>query len=75
MRERALIYARAGALLAASFDPARLSLSGKPAPVLDGVLVDPSSGCSADALSGSGILVYRRANGGRPRAPVVDRRE
>ncbi len=58
-----LVYVRAGALLAAPFDLARLRVAGKPVPLLDGVLADPSSGSAQLALSGNGTLVYAPVEG------------
>ena len=53
-----LLYARAGALLAAPFDRAQLKVTGTPRPVLDGVVTDPLAGVAQYALSANGTLLY-----------------
>ncbi len=57
-----LIYARAGVLYAASFDPERLEVSGTPRPVLQGVGGDPSSGATYFDLAADGTLAYLRGD-------------
>jgi serine/threonine-protein kinase len=51
-----LVYSRAGVLYAVAFDPDRLEVIGQPAPVLEGVAGDPSSGATHFALAGDGTL-------------------
>ncbi|MCZ6778708.1 MAG: protein kinase, partial [Acidobacteria bacterium] len=53
-----LVYARAGSLLAAPFDLARLELTGQPVPVLDGVITNLASGYAEYSFSRDGTLVY-----------------
>lgn len=53
-----LIYARAGGLLAVSFDLARLQVTGTPFPVLEGVMTGSYQGSAQFAFSHSGLLVY-----------------
>jgi Tol biopolymer transport system component len=53
-----LLYARAGALLAAPFDPARGTLTGTPTTVAEGIVTYPLTGAAQYAVSGDGTLVY-----------------
>ena len=53
-----LVYARAGSLLAAPFDLARLELTGHPVPVLDGVITNLAAGYAEYDFSRDGTLVY-----------------
>jgi serine/threonine-protein kinase len=53
-----LVYARAGRLMAAPFDLARLEVTGPAIPLLDGLLVDPSTGAAQFSFSEKGDLVY-----------------
>jgi dipeptidyl aminopeptidase/acylaminoacyl peptidase len=52
-----LIYARAGALLAAPFDPVRLAVTGAPFTAVEGVSRSRSTGSAHYALSRSGTLL------------------
>ena len=51
-----LIYARAGALLAAPFDVRRLEVTGAPVPVIEGAL--SPQGAAQFAISRNGSLIY-----------------
>jgi len=53
-----LVYARAGAIEAVPFNPATLEKTGRPVPVLEGVLLDSGSGLAQLAFSNDGLLVY-----------------
>ena len=53
-----LIYAQAGNLMAAPFDPQRLAVTGTAVPVVEGVLQFPASGDAQYSLSATGSLVY-----------------
>jgi Tol biopolymer transport system component/tRNA A-37 threonylcarbamoyl transferase component Bud32 len=53
-----LIYAQAGNLMAAPFDPRRLAVTGTAVPVVEGVLQFPASGDAQYSLSATGSLVY-----------------
>ena len=52
-----LVYARAGALLAAPFDPVRLAVTGPPFTALDGVSHSRGTGSAHYALSRTGTLL------------------
>jgi serine/threonine-protein kinase len=56
--ERTLIFSRAGILYAASFDPERLEVVGRPVPVIEDLGGDPSSGAGHFATSDNGTLVW-----------------
>jgi Tol biopolymer transport system component len=53
-----LVFARGGSLFAVTLDSRRLSVSGSPAKVLDGVATDVSSGAVQFALAPSGALLW-----------------
>jgi Tol biopolymer transport system component len=53
-----LVYCLRGILYSIAFDPARLAVSGEPAPVVEGVAGDPSSGVYYFALGGDGTLAF-----------------
>jgi serine/threonine protein kinase/Tol biopolymer transport system component len=53
-----LVYARAGALLAVSFDLSRLKVEGVPVPVVEGVKVDSRSGAANFSFSNAGALLF-----------------
>jgi serine/threonine-protein kinase len=54
-----LVYYRAGTVMAAPFDLARLAVTGLPAPVLEGVMSSTlNTGAGEFSLSNSGSLVY-----------------
>ncbi len=52
-----LVYARGGALLAAAFDPTRLTIAGKSLPILDGVMTEVT-GAAHFTFSNVGSLVH-----------------
>ena len=56
-----LVYGAEGALRAAPFDLARLTLSGPPVPVVEGVTTKPSGAVNFD-LARTGSLVYMRGD-------------
>jgi len=53
-----LIYARAGTLLAVSFDPEKLEVTGQPFPVANGVFMSANTGMAAFSISATGDLAY-----------------
>jgi len=53
-----LIYARAGTLLAAPFDAARLAVTGPPLPVLEGLSMGLNTPTAHFRLSANGTLAY-----------------
>jgi serine/threonine-protein kinase len=53
-----LVYARAGKLFAAPFDPSRLEVTGPSFPVVDGVIMSGNTGAAQFALSQRGDLAY-----------------
>ena len=53
-----LIYAQAGTLMAALFDPERLRLTGSPVPVLEGVLQTAVSRVAQYSFSSTGSIAY-----------------
>jgi serine/threonine-protein kinase len=53
-----LVYSREGTLLAVPFDVDRLEVTGPPAPVLEGVARETTSGAVHFALSRDGTLMY-----------------
>jgi len=53
-----LLFARAGALMAAPFDVARRAVTGPAKPVLDGLVTYPINGAAQYAVGGDGTLVY-----------------
>ncbi|HET9406431.1 MAG TPA: protein kinase [Candidatus Sulfotelmatobacter sp.] len=53
-----LVYAHAGTLMAAAFDPQRLALTGAAVPVVEGVRQSAVSGAAQYSLSATGSLVY-----------------
>jgi eukaryotic-like serine/threonine-protein kinase len=52
-----LVYARNGDLLAVPFDPATLGVTGRPQPILDGV-IQSFDGAAQVSISGSGHILY-----------------
>jgi len=70
-----IVYARGGALLAAPFDVQRLTLTGTPVPVLEGVFQSLGYGAAHFSLSDDGTLAYVPGSAvGAGRVPVwVDR--
>jgi serine/threonine-protein kinase len=53
-----LVYARAGAIEAVPFSVATLEKTGRPIPILEGVLLDSEGGVAQLAFSKEGSLVY-----------------
>jgi hypothetical protein len=53
-----LVYAQAGNLMAVPFDPQRLSVTGAPVAVVEGVRQVPSGSYAQYSLSATGSLVY-----------------
>ena len=53
-----LVFAQEGSLLAVSFDPGRLAITGAAVPIVEGVLQSRSSGAAQYSLSATGSLVY-----------------
>jgi serine/threonine-protein kinase len=53
-----LLFARAGALMAAPFDTVRLRVTGAEKPVLDGLVTYPISGAAQYAVAADGTLIY-----------------
>jgi Tol biopolymer transport system component/predicted Ser/Thr protein kinase len=53
-----LVYAQGGNLMAMPFDPQRLTATGAPVPVVEGVLQSPFSGAAQYSFSTTGSLVY-----------------
>src|SRR4029077_14303109 len=47
---------------AVAFDPRRLEVRGRPRPIIDGVLGDPTTGAAFFAVSDSGTLAYVPGN-------------
>lgn len=63
-----LIFARAGTLMAAPFDPDRLEMTGAPVPVLEGVFSDNTTNQAFYSVSADGMLVYMPASTNRAEA-------
>jgi eukaryotic-like serine/threonine-protein kinase len=57
-----LIYAQAATLMAAPFDPKRLTLTGTSVPVLEGVSQSSSNGAAQYSISAAGTLAYIPGN-------------
>jgi Tol biopolymer transport system component len=53
-----LVYTQGGNLMAVLFDPQRFKVTGKSAPVVEGVLQSPSTGDAQYSFSATGSLVY-----------------
>jgi serine/threonine protein kinase/Tol biopolymer transport system component len=53
-----LVFARGGSLYATRVDLEKLEITGQPAPVIENVMTDPSTGAAHFSLSGNGTLVY-----------------
>ena len=53
-----IVFGRAGAILAAPFDPHGLKLLGQPFPVVESVMPDSASGIEQFAVSRNGVLAY-----------------
>jgi WD40-like Beta Propeller Repeat len=65
-----LVYAAAGTLRAARFDPVRLEMLGDPVPVVEQVLTK-GTGAADFSLSRSGMLVYVPGGGASARRSLV----
>jgi serine/threonine-protein kinase len=70
-----LVYARGGNLLAVSFDPDRVEVTGQPFKVLEGVQMSRNTGVANFDVSVSGDLVYipGKADGGARTLHLVGR--
>lgn len=53
-----LVFARGGSLYATPMDLEKLEITGQPAPVIEDVMTDPSTGAAHFSLSDNGTLVY-----------------
>jgi Tol biopolymer transport system component/predicted Ser/Thr protein kinase len=53
-----LVYAQAGTLMAVSFDPRRLAVTGASVPMLESVLQSPTSGVVQYSFSNTGSVAY-----------------
>jgi serine/threonine-protein kinase len=53
-----LVYARNGSMMAVAFDMQELEITGKPVRVLDGLMMDTSTGAAHFAFSNNGTLAY-----------------
>ena len=53
-----ILYVRGGEIMAAPFDAQRLSVTGRPAGVVDGGSFDAAAGAAYFAVSRTGVLVY-----------------
>ncbi len=53
-----LLYVQGGNLMAAPFDPQRLTVTGAAVPVVEGLLHSTTSGAAQYSISGTGTLVY-----------------
>ena len=59
-----VVYMHEGTLFAVPFDLERLEVSGQPAPILEGVSANPSSGGAQFSFSETGNLMYVAGGGG-----------
>ena len=57
-----LLYVHSGALTAIAFNPQTLQVSGKPVPLVQGVLMEARDGASQYGISRNGTLVYVPTN-------------
>ncbi len=53
-----LVYAQGGSLMAATFNPERLQITGASVPVVEGIVQSISSGAAQYSISATGSLVY-----------------
>jgi serine/threonine-protein kinase len=66
-----IVYARAGALLAVSFDAETCEVTGTPIVVLPGVMTEPGSGAAQFAIArDAGTLVYVPGESNEPRTEL-----
>ncbi len=70
-----LLYMRGNAIMAAPFDAQRVRIGSDPVPVIEGVRLDPRSGCGQFAVAAPGTLIYLKgdARGIKCRLVTVDR--
>jgi serine/threonine-protein kinase len=68
-----LLYAIAGTLFAARFDPARLEMLGEPVPVVQDLQMALNAGAASYTVSHEGTLVYVPNTSGRRSLVWVDR--
>ena len=61
-----VVYIHEGTLFAVPFDLKRLTATGQPAPILEGVLATPTSGGAQFSFSDTGNLVYVAGRGAVP---------
>ncbi len=61
-----LVFARAGSLFAAPFDPSKLE-TGEPVEIIEGVMMDPQTGAAFFGFADDGLMVY--APGGADPSP------
>jgi serine/threonine-protein kinase len=57
-----LVYVHGGALTAVAFDPQSLQVTGKPVPLVQGILMEARDGSSQYSISQNGTLVYIPSN-------------
>jgi len=70
-----LLYMRGDAIIAVPFDAQQLRTGSNPVPTIEGVRLDPRSGCGQFAVATPGTLIYLRgdARGIKRRLVAVDR--
>jgi serine/threonine-protein kinase len=70
-----LLYMRGDTIIAAPFDAQRLRIGANPVPVVEGVRLNPQSGCGQFAVGTPGPLIYLKgdAKGIKSRLVAVDR--
>ncbi|MGH9387992.1 MAG: hypothetical protein ACRD1Z_00125, partial [Vicinamibacteria bacterium] len=66
-----LLFARAGSLFAAPFDPRRTAITGPATPVVEGVMTSPLVGHAEFAVSREGTLVYAPGDGQPPKRKLI----
>ena len=66
-----LVYEQGGSLMAMPFDPQRLTDTGTPVPVVEGVLQSTSSGAAQYSFSATGSLVYVSGGVQAPQSRLV----
>jgi eukaryotic-like serine/threonine-protein kinase len=57
-----LLYVRGKILYSVAFDPKTLQVRGRPSPVTDGVMGDPSTGAASFGVADNGTLAYLPGN-------------
>jgi eukaryotic-like serine/threonine-protein kinase len=70
-----LLYMRGDVIIAAPFDAQQLRTGSNPVPMIEGVRLDPQSGCGQFAVAAPGTLIYLKgdAQGIKCRLVAVDR--